>query len=178
MSAGLHATLTRGRQGCQNSDCMITFLHTLRTRIPLREWLIGLAFVSGLIPVVMAATVHNRCSNADPACVYHSYTLVENQGLWVLAVIGAPSLLSLAVGAALHRKVNRRSLRADHAALGLAVFSCLISFVGLLISGFVMLIPAALTVCAVVITPLPPDPSDPLARPGAGYFRPRQVDRR
>jgi hypothetical protein len=155
----------------------MSFVHRLRTQIPAWKWLIGFAFLWGLVPVVMASTVHNRCSNADPACVYHHYTLVGTAGLWILGVIGAPALISLAVAWALHTKVTRRSLRADHAAWGLAVLSCLICFVGLLITGFVMLIPAALTVGAVAVTPLPPDPSDPLARPGAGYFRPRQIDR-
>jgi hypothetical protein len=155
----------------------MSFVLRLRTRIPAWKWLIGFAFLSGLIPVVMASTVHNRCSNADPACVYHHYTVVETAGLWILGVIGAPALISLAVAWALHTKVTRRSLRADHAAWGLAVLSCLICFVGLLITGFVILIPAALTVGAVAVTPLPPDPSDPLAGPGAGYFRPRQIDR-
>lgn len=156
---------------------MITFVHRLRTRIPAWEWLIGFAFVWGLVPVVMASTIHDRCSNSDPACVYHSYTLVETQGLWVLAVVGAPALLSLAVAIALYLKVTRRSLRAEHAAWCFAVLSCLVCFVGLLILGFVTLIPAVLTVCAVVFTPFPPDPSDPLAGSGGGYFRPRPINR-
>jgi hypothetical protein len=118
----------------------------------------------------MALTVHDRCTSADPACISHSYTLVGTQGLWILGVVGAPSLISLVVGALLHVKVTRRSLSAEHAAWCLAVLSCLIGFVGLLIAGFVMLIPAVFTVWAVVITPLPADPHDPLARSGAGYF--------
>ncbi len=156
---------------------MISFVHSLRARIPAWEWLIGFAFVWGLVPVVMASTVHDRCSSADPACLYHHYTLVDTQGAWILAVIGAPALLSLAVAMALHVKVTRRSVRAEHAAWCLAVLSCLMCFVGLLILGFVMLIPGALTVAAVVVTPFPPDPSDPLAGPGAGYFQPPPIDR-
>jgi hypothetical protein len=145
-------------------------VHRLRTRIPGWKWLIGIAFVCGLIPVVTALTAHDRCSSTDPACVYHTYTLVDTQGLWILGVVGAPALISLVVAATLHVKVTRRSLRAEHAAWCLAVISCLIGLVGLLISGLVMLIPAVLTVWAVAISPFPPDPTDPLAGSGAGYL--------
>jgi hypothetical protein len=148
---------------------IIGFVHRLRTRIPGWKWLIGFAFVWGLVPVVMASTVHNRCSRADPACIFHSYTLADIAGPWILGVVGAPALLSLVVAMALHMKAIRRSFRAEHAAWCFAVLSGLICLVGLVISGFVVLIPGALTVCAVAVTPLPPDPSDPLAGSGAGY---------
>jgi hypothetical protein len=149
---------------------IITFVHSLRTRIPGGKWLIGFAFVCGLVPVVAALTVHDRCSSSDPACVYHTYTLLDAQGLWILGLVGAPALISLVVAATLHVKVTRRSLRAEHAAWCLAVLSSIIGLVGLLTSGFVMLIPAVLTVWAVAISPFPPDPNDPLAGSGAGYF--------
>jgi hypothetical protein len=150
----------------------------LWTRIPAWKWLIGLGFVAGFIPVVIAFTVHNRCSNTDPGCVFHHYTTVDIGGLWSLGVIAGPTLINLIVAIALHVKVTRRSVRADRVALCFAVLSWFVGFAGLLIMGFVTLIEAALTTCAVAVAPLPPDPSDPLAGPGAGYFGSRPIGRR
>ena len=152
--------------------------HRLWTRFPAWEWLIGLAFVAGFIPVVLAFTVQNRCSNADPGCVFHHYTTVDIGGPWSFGVIGGPTLINLIVAIALHVKVRRRSGRADRVALCFAVLSWFVCFAGLLIMGFVTLIEAALTTCAVAATPFPPDPSDPLAGPGPGYFGSRPIDRR
>ncbi len=156
---------------------MLSAVHRLRDRLPAWQWLAGLAFASGLIPVVMAITVRNRCSDADPACVFHRYTLLTLKGVWILGLVGAPALIGLAVASALHLKVTRRNIRAGQVAWGLAVLSWLICFVGLVIVGVVMLVPGALTTSAVAIAPLPPDPSDPLATPGGGYFGRRALER-
>lgn len=155
----------------------LTVVHRLRGRAAAWQWLTGLAFVWGLIPVVLAFTVHNRCSDADPACVYHHYTLVTLKGLWVVALVGAPALISVAVAVALRVKVTRRSARAGRLAWYLVVLSCLVSLVGLVIVGVVMLVGAALITSAVAVAPLPPDPSDPLALPGGGYFGGRSFEK-
>ena len=145
-------------------------VRALRARMPAWKWLISLAFLWGLVPVVLAFTAHDQCSGSDPECVFHSYTVVHTSGPWVLAVIGAPALISVILAILLHAKVTRRNLRADRAATWLAVLSCVICLIGALDSGWVMLVEAVLTAWAVAGTPLPPRPSDPLARPGAGYF--------
>jgi hypothetical protein len=142
--------------------------------MPAWKWLIGLAFLWGLVPVVLAFTAHDQCSSSDPECVFHSYTVVHMSGPWILGFIGAPALISVILATLLHAKVTRRSLRADRAATWFAFLSCSICLIGALGSGWVMLVEAALTVCAVAVTPLPPHPSDPLARPGAGYFASRR----
>jgi hypothetical protein len=152
----------------------LSFVQRLRERVPAWQWLIVVASVWALIPVVMAFTVRNRCSDADPACVYHHYTLVTLKGLWVLALVGAPVVINMAVGAALHVKVSRRSAFAGRAAWYLVVLSYPVSFVGLVIVGVVMLISAPVATWAVALAPLPPDPSDPLAR-GGGYFGGRSL---
>jgi hypothetical protein len=152
--------------------------HRPWTRVPAWKWLLGLAFVAGFIPVVLAFTVHNRCSNTDPGCVFHHYTTVDIGGPWTLGVIGGPTLINILVAIALRMKVTRRSVSADRVALCFAVLSWFVCFAGLLIMGFVALIEAPLITCAVAATPLPPDPADPLAGPGAGYFGSRPIDGR
>jgi hypothetical protein len=151
---------------------------SLRARLPARDWLLGFAFVVGLIPVVLAFTVHDRCSDADPGCVFHHYTAVEIGGLLSVGVVAAPLLINLIVAIALHVKVTRRSVRADRFAWWFAVLSWLVCFAGLLSMGFVSLLVAPLTTAAVALTPLPPDPADRLSKPGAGYFGSRPIDRR
>jgi hypothetical protein len=146
--------------------------------MPAWKWLIGLAFLWGLVPVALAFTVHDQCISSDPECVFHSYTAVHASGPWILAYIGAPALISVILAMLLHAKVRRRSLRADHAATWLAVLSCILCLVEALSSGWVMLIEAVLTVWAVSVARLPPRPSDPLARSGSGYFRPSPSDKR
>ena len=142
----------------------------LRARAPAWQWLIGLAFVMAATPLVLAFTLHDRCSEADPACVFHHYTTVQLGGLWSVAVIGGPLLINLFVAIALHAKATRRSVRAGRVGLCLAVLSWFVCAAGMLIMGPVTLLTAPLTTSAVAVTPLPPDPSDPLAGPGAGYF--------
>ena len=131
-------------------------------------WLIGLAFTCGVVPVVRACTVHDRCISADPACVFHSYTLLHTAGPAILGFVGAPAVISVVIAMLLRIKVSRRSIRADRAAWLLAALSCLISIAGTAVEGLLMLLEAALTVCAVAATPFPPDPSDRLLRPRAG----------
>jgi hypothetical protein len=53
-----------------------------------------------------------------------------------------------------------------------------VCFAGLLIMGFVTMFAAVLTTSAVVVTPFPPDPSDPLAGPDPGYFGSRPLQSR
>ncbi len=151
-------------------DAISKTARTLCARLPAWKWLIGLAFLWGLVPLVLAFTAHDQCSRSDPECVFHSYTAVHTSGLWVVAVVGAPALISLVLATLLRAKVSRRSLRADRAATWLAVLSCVICLIGALDSGWVMPVEAVLTACAVAVTPLPARPSDPLAQPGAGYL--------
>jgi hypothetical protein len=142
----------------------------------LRSWdsgwilLIALAFACGVAPVVLACTVHDRCISSDPACLFHSYTLVHTAGTAILGLVGAPAVISLVVAMLLRRKVSRRSIRAGRAAWSFAALSCVISVAGIAVEGFLMLLEAALTVCAVAVTPFPPDPNDRLLRSGAGWM--------
>lgn len=140
-------------------------------------WLIGLAFTCGVALVLVACTVHNRCSSSDPACIYHSYTLVQRAGPAVLGFVGAPAVISLIIAGLLRFKVRRRSTRADRAAWSFAVLSFIICIVGLAVEGFLMLLEAALTIGAVIATPVPHDSDDRLLRLGEqGWQRPRPPD--
>jgi Na+/proline symporter len=131
-------------------------------------WFISLAIGWGAGLVVFACTVHDRCSESDPACVFHSYTLLQRVGPGILGFAAAPLVISLVLAALLHAKTTRRSHRADRAAWFFAVLSCLICLVGLNIEGIVMLPEAVLTVCAVATAPFPPDLTDPLAARSRG----------
>jgi hypothetical protein len=144
----------------------MSLLRRLRIRSHAWVWLIGLAFVFGLAPIVVAYTVHDRCSTSDPACIFHSYTLAHTASPFGIGVIAAPAAITLILAMLLHRKVARRSLRAARASVVLATVSCVICFVGLLAAGLLMLAEAVLTALAVAATPLPPHPNDPLARSG------------
>jgi hypothetical protein len=154
----------------------IDLVHRIRTEGSGWIWLIGLAFTCGVAAVVLACTVHDRCIGSDPACLFHSYTLVHTAGPAILAFVGAPAVISLIIAMLLRIKVSRRSLRADRAAWLLAALSCLISIAGIAVEGLIMLLEAALTVSAVAATPFPPDPNDPLLRSGAGWGRPPPPD--
>lgn len=158
------------------ADRHIAFVHRLRARDSGWMWLIGLAFACGVALIVVACTVHDRCSSSDPACIYHSYTLVHTAGPAILVFVGAPGVISLVLAMLLRIKVRRRSIRADRAAWCLAALSCLICIAGLVVVGFLMLLEAALTVSAVAATPFPPDPNDPLLRSGGGWRRPPAPD--
>ena len=138
----------------------------LRTRPTAWVWLIAGAFVCGVAVIVVACTVHNRCSGSDPACIYHSYTLLHTAGPAVLAFVGAPAVISLVVANLLRIKIERRSVRAGELAWLLAGLSCLIGVIGLVVEGFLMIAEAALTVSAVAVAPLPADPNDRLVRSG------------
>lgn len=85
-------------------------------------------------------------------------------------MIGGPLVINLIAAIALPVKATRRSVRAGRVALRLAVLSWFVCVAGMLIMGPVTRLAAPLTTSAVAVTPLPPDPSDPLAGPGAGYF--------
>lgn len=135
-------------------DVGSSLIRRLRTIAPGWVWLIGLAFVCGVVLVVVACTVHNRCSASDPACVFHSYTLLHTAGAGILGFVGAPALISLVLAVLLYMKANRGSQRAARAAWFLAALSCLICFVGLVVEGFLVLPEAALTVGAVAAAPL------------------------
>ncbi len=122
-------------------------------------WLNSAAFLCGLVPVVLALTVHNHGTSADPYCIRHCYTLVHVAGPAVLAFVGTPAAISLVVFALLHLKAKRHSRFADNASWWIAAFSCLICLLGLLTSvGLEMLPVAALTVCAVATFPGTPNP--------------------
>jgi hypothetical protein len=136
-----------------------SLVRALRSVAPLWVWFISLAFVWGAAIVVFAFTVHNRCSEADPDCVFHSYTLVKDVGPGILGFVGAPAVISLVLVPLLHMKTARRSHGADRAAWVLTAVSCLICVLGLIVEGVVMLPAAVLTVCAVATAPFPPDPA-------------------
>jgi hypothetical protein len=133
-----------------------------RTRFPGQVaqwmWFNGAAFALGTLPVVLALTVHDRGTAADPDMIRHHYTVVQVAGLGILAFAAAPALITLILPVLLHLKSTRRSHFADRAAWSFAVLSCLISLVGLLSLGLSMLPVAVLTVCAVAVTPLSPEP--------------------
>jgi hypothetical protein len=131
-------------------------------------WLIALAFACGVTIVVLACTLHDRCSGNDPACVFHSYTLVQRAGTAVLAFVGAPAVISAVVAMLLWMKVARRDVRAGEAAWILAGLSCLICLVGLVVEGFLMFLAGVLTLAAAAVAPLPADPRDRLAGRQAG----------
>ena len=138
------------------------FVRRLGAQAPTWVWFISLAFALGVAPVVAAATVHDRCSARDPACVFHSYTLVHTAGPGILGYVGAPALISLVAATLLHIKTTRHSRRANRAAWFFALLSCLISLAGLVSGVLLMLPPSVLTVCAVATAPFPADASDPL----------------
>jgi hypothetical protein len=126
-------------------------------RLPRWAWLNGAAFAWGVLPVVLALTVHDRGTAADPDGVFHHYTLVHDAGPGILGFVGAPAVISLVLLPLLHLKSTRRSHLADRAAWSLAGVSCLISFAGLITIGVAMLPVAVLTVCAVATAPLGPE---------------------
>ncbi len=129
-------------------------------RLPRWVWFSGAAFALGVLPVVLALTIHNRGSEADPACLRHCYTLVHTAGPGVLGFVAAPALISLMLPVLLLRKSTRRSHVADRVSWALATLSCLISLFGLTTNIYVAMLPAAvLTVCAVVAAPLAPEPT-------------------
>jgi hypothetical protein len=158
------------------ADRPVDFVQRLRARRSGWIWLIGLAFTSGVGLVLVACTVHDRCSSSDPACLFHSFTLVHTAGPAILGFVGAPAVISLVIAMLLRIKVTRRSIRADRAAWFFAALSCLICIVGLAVEGFLMLLEAVLTVCAVAAAPFPPDPNDRLLRSGGGWRRPTPPD--
>jgi hypothetical protein len=127
-----------------------------RSKRPRWVWFNAAAFALGVLPVVLACTLHNRGSQADPDRVLHSYTLVHVAGPWVLGYVGAPALISLVPPGLLYLKGTRGSRFANRAAWSLGVLSCLIGFVGLL-TEWTMLPAAVLTVCAAATAPLGPD---------------------
>jgi len=133
-------------------------------RLPRWAWLNAAAFVAGLLPVVLACTLHNHGTTADPECVRHCYTLVHFGGVAILAYIGAPALIALVLPVFLYLKSTRRSHVANRTAWTLAVVTCLLGFVGLLTAGLSVLPVVVLTVCAVAAAPLSPGPP-PLSGP-------------
>jgi hypothetical protein len=155
---------------------VISFDGRLPARAPAWVWLIFLAAACGVVPVVLACTDHDRCTNSDPFCVYHSYTLVQKPGPWILGLVAVPLMISLMVGALLRSKTRHFGRRADRAAWVLAVLDCFIAFFGMLVAGLTMLAPAALTVCAVAAAPSAPDPNDRLNRSGGVLGRLRPLD--
>jgi hypothetical protein len=112
------------------------------------------ACACGVLPVVLALTVHDHGSSADPYCIRHCYTLVHVAGLGVLGFVGAPIVIGLVVSALLPFKHARRGRYVDPASWSLAVLGCVVCLVGLFTSvWFAMLPVAVLTVCAVATAP-------------------------
>lgn len=117
-------------------------------------WLIAAALVVSLLPIVLAVTVHNHGSAADPDCVFHCYTLEHTAGPGVLAFVGAPAILSVAVWVVLRVRVTRDSESALRAAWWLASVSLFICIAGLVTSVGIAMLPAGvLTVWAVAVAP-------------------------
>lgn len=142
------------------ADRHINLAQRLRIRSHGWIWLLGLAFTCGVALVVLAFTDHDRCSSSDPACIFHSYTLVHTAGPAVLGFVGAPALISLILAILLRIKVTRRSTRAAQAAWFFAALSFLVCAVGIAVEGFLMLVEGVLTVWAVAATPFPSNPDD------------------
>lgn len=150
-----------------SADRLIRSARRVVTRGRAWVWWSRLAVAWGVVIVVVALTVHSRCLNSDPDCVYHPHvTLVHYAGPEILGFVGAPLAISLVLAALLYWKATRRSRRADRAALVVAPVNCLICLLGMLIVGIVMVPEVALTIGAVATTPLPPDPADPLVGSG------------
>ena len=122
--------------------------------LPRWAWLDLAALAWGLLLVALALTDHNRGSAADPDQVFHSYTLVHDQGVGILAFVGLPALISLVLLGLLHRKSTRGGRLVDRLAWSLAVLSSVACLVGLVIEGIVVVPAAALTVWAVAATPM------------------------
>jgi hypothetical protein len=127
-------------------------------RVPRWAWFNAAAFVTGLLPVILALTLHNRGSAFDPDCIRSCYTFVHTAGPGILGYLGAPAVIALMLPILLHLKSTRRSHFADRAALVLAGLSCVLGFVGLLTAGLSVLPVTVLTVCAVATAPLAPGP--------------------
>lgn len=124
------------------------------TRADRWVWLIAAACTLGVLPVLLALTVHNHGTSADPYCVRRCYTLVHVAGPGVLGFVGAPLVIGLAVFALLKFKRGRRMRYVAPAAWSLATLSCLVCLAGLVTSvWFAMLPVAALTVCALATAP-------------------------
>ncbi|MFZ0087971.1 MAG: hypothetical protein WAL63_00600 [Solirubrobacteraceae bacterium] len=103
---------------------------------------------------MLALTVHNHGSEADPYCLRHCYTLVQVVGAGILAFVAAPAVISLLVLGLISCHGTRYRRPAQSAAWTLAILSCLICLFGLLTSvGIVMLPSATLTVCAIATAP-------------------------
>jgi hypothetical protein len=117
-------------------------------------WFNGAASLTGVLPIVLALTVHDHGTTADPYCIRHCYTLVHVAGPGALGFIGAPLVISLVMFALLPVKHARYGRYAERAAWSLSTLSCLVCFGGLLTSvGLAMLPVAALTMCAVATAP-------------------------
>jgi hypothetical protein len=99
--------------------------------------------VCGALPVVLALTLHDHGSSADPYCIRHCYTLVHVAGLGVLGLVGAPIVIGLAVFALLPFKHAGRGRYVDPAAWSLAVLSCVVCLVGLFTSVWFAMLPVA-----------------------------------
>jgi hypothetical protein len=118
-------------------------------RVPRWAWFVTAASLCGWLPVVLALTVHNHGSNADPYCLRRCYTLVHVVGTGILAFVAAPAVISLLVLGLISLRGTRHRRSARHAAWTLTSLSCLICLFALLTSvGIAMLPTAALTVCA------------------------------
>ena len=134
-------------------------------------WFNLAALVCGPVPAVLALTVHDHGSTADPYCVRRCYTLVHVAGPRVLGFVGAPAAIAVLVFILLYVKGAWHSRVADAATWWLASLSGLICVLGLFTSvGIEMLPIGALTMCAVATSPgrqssglLLPEPE------GAGY---------
>jgi len=125
-----------------------------RTRAPRWARLNAAAVAMGGVLVIVALTVRDHGSPADPDQVLHSYTLVQSTGAGILALVGAPAMLSVAAGWLLHLKSTRRSERAGRAAWWLTCLICTLCLFGLPLVGAWALPPAVLQVAASALAPL------------------------
>ena len=117
------------------------------------RWLCAVAAVWGVVPVIVALTVHHHGSASDPSCIHHCYTLVQTAGVGVLAFVAAPSLLALLVVVLVTAWVARPRRGLMRVAWGLAIISCLVCFVGLTSVGVAMIPAGPLTVFGVLVSP-------------------------
>ena len=114
-------------------------------------WFDLAAFVWGVLLVVLACTLHNRTSSADPAGIFHRYTLVHMTGPGILVLVAAPAVIALVLPPILIAKTTRRSFRAGRISWILATISGVACLAGLIVQG-VLAVPACAFIFAAVGT--------------------------
>jgi hypothetical protein len=114
-------------------------------------WFDLAAFVWGAFLIVLACTLHNRTSAADPAGIFHRYTLIRMVGPGILVLVALPAVIALLLAPVLIAKTTRRSFRAGRISWTLATISGAACLVGLIVQG-PLVVPACALIFAAVGT--------------------------